>query len=392
MKWIAPEDKLCPEDIDILDLILIEEVSPILIQSSIFDELYALILTFGWHYLQKFPTDKVLIICRNELMLARFHKAIEESSRNNFLSNLSACLAFDLFIPNPNFFDKDNLLIFYPDAQELPINILLELNKKAKRFVMTTNCLDPIFKKNAVFNQQNSNIQDILQFLKPYTKHSRTIDTLPPFLKLFSQILYPGLEYRSNKAGKVNCNIFLGEAFTADDEIDYLLKAIDDYHSIKTSSEKAVLFNKHEQMIKLTNIILKKKNKAPWKAKFDDNGRLNYDDLNKYLEIMSVPIMIVTNSYAALERANEMGFFVFSTYIDIAGLKFDVVFLPFVNQELTFSNNINLTSLLANLLVSAKDELCVTYTGNLSAHFVPILANCNPKTFLLNEEDDDFKF
>ena len=171
-------------------------------------------------------------------------------------------------------------------------------------------------------------------------------------------------------------------------EIKYCWSQIKKSNEMRPSDIFSVLFTGSDAVLKFVTIIAESEGIPNWSLSKNTFGKLNYGRLNNYFDQHNLPLMYVGNGYGSLSEAAEDNKIVLTTYYSAKGLDFDYVYLPFVNDPLPAKGNESQLMLVA--LSRSKNELWISYSGELSSDIAPFLEDIEViDPFSIESDDND---
>jgi superfamily I DNA/RNA helicase len=133
--------------------------------------------------------------------------------------------------------------------------------------------------------------------------------------------------------------------------------------------------------------LIKQKGKEPWKEVMNKWGKIDYDNLNMYLNSNSINYKCLGSNYGQI---SNMGHNInIMTYHGSMGFEFDNVFLPYVNSGLYISTNDDISkNVFVLAMTRARHRLYITYSGSLHPYIVLIKDRCR-RIRINNETEND---
>jgi hypothetical protein len=163
-------------------------------------------------------------------------------------------------------------------------------------------------------------------------------------------------------------SILLCQSNKEEDEVEYIYREAlkgPDSSSSDRQETSVILIPTYVDLIKFSQLILKRKNASLWvekKNSFGDNP--DFENLNYHFKSNNIRLQYVGNGNGSLEKAEKNKDAILMTYHSSKGLDFNNVFLPFMSWDL-FISKYKPDVLLMVAMTRSKKNLCISYTGNL---------------------------
>ena len=276
--------------------------------------------------------------------------------------------------------------ILCDDVQLISKSVLLEIKKMANQMVVTINPDLKLFEYDPLTQESLLTIEEVRQILSPkeyelnniYHSSGGSILELAKLL-LESSFITPHINSRTCQ------EVQIGEATCSDEEVLFISKKSEEGH--KCGFTSAILLPTNRDIMNYVQALIKQKGKEPWKEVMNKWGKIDYDNLNMYLNSNSINYKCLGSNYGQI---SNMGHNInIMTYHGSMGFEFDNVFLPYVNSGLYISTNDDISkNVFVLAMTRARHRLYITYSGSLHPYIVLIIDRCR-RIRINNETEND---
>jgi superfamily I DNA/RNA helicase len=363
MKWMITEDKLGPDQVEVIDEIGKISNKPIWIKGHAGSGKSVLLLHSLADYLVKKPNAIVCVVVFTRALVDLLQTGLKQIPKLSG-KNIPVITIYQLDWRLKNKGVKYDA-IFCDEVQDLPLEFLKLMQSSCTNLIIAGDAEQSIYNSVPVWNQRPATSQEIQDNVFPIEKklgviYRLTNSVLSVLKKVFSSMLndMPNI-------AKVDTEISLykSDSNEIENEISFCWKEIKLTNTLRSSEVSAVLLSSHDSIVEFVNTVLKIEGIQKWERTNGKDTRPDYDKMNSYLESKNVPIMYVGNEYGSLTEADQKNKVVIMTYHSAKGLDFDYVYLPMTNYSMYINSNVD--SLLLVALSRSKAGLFISFTGTL---------------------------
>ncbi|NMR35473.1 AAA family ATPase [Chryseobacterium aquaticum] len=386
MKWMITEDKLGPDQVEVIDEIGKISNKPIWIKGHAGSGKSVLLLHSLADYLVMNPGANVCVVVFTRALVDLLQTGLTQIPKIN-----------GKHIPVLTIYQLKNRIeqaivkydaIFCDEVQDLPLEFIQSIKASCDHLIIAGDAEQSIYNSVPIWDQKPATSNEIQDIIVPIEKKLGVIYRLTDsVLKMLKKVFPSMLDDMPNLA-KVDTEINLYESNTDnnEEEIKFCWKEIVQTSTLRTSDVIAVLFSEHNAIVEFVNTILKLEGIEEWQRVNNQNNKPDYEDMNRYLNTQDIPIMYIGNSYGSLTEADEKNKIVIMTYHSAKGLDFDYVYLPMANDNMFIHSNQD--SLLLVALSRSKSGLFISYTGNIYHDLQKFLIGIEPKLISNNENTE----
>lgn len=386
MKWMITEDKLGPDQVEVIDEIGKISNKSIWIKGHAGSGKSVLLLHSLADYLVMNPDANVCVVVFTRALVDLLKTGLTQIPKLN-----------GKHVPVLTIYQLKNRIeqaivkydaIFCDEVQDLPLEFIQSIKASCDHLIIAGDAEQSIYNSVPIWDQRPATSNEIQDIIVPIEKKLGVIYRLTDsVLKMLKKVFPSMLDDMPNLA-KVDTEINLYESNTDnnEEEIKFCWKEIVQTSTLRTSDVIAVLFSEHNAIVEFVNTILKLEGIEEWQRVNNQNNKPDYEDMNRYLNTQDIPIMYIGNSYGSLTEADEKNKIVIMTYHSAKGLDFDYVYLPMANDNMYIHSNQD--SLLLVALSRSKSGLFISYTGSIYHDLQKFLIGIEPKLISNNENTE----
>ena len=264
--------------------------------------------------------------------------------------------------------------ILCDDVQLISKSVLLEIKKVANQMVVTINPNLTLYEYDPLTQESLLTIEEIRQILSPKEYELNIIhhSSSGSILELARLLLGSGF-IKPHINSRMCQEVQICEASCTDEEVSFISKKSED--GLKCGFTSAILLPTNRDILSYVQALIRQKGKEPWKEVMTKWGKIDYDDLNMYLNSNSINYQCLGSNYGQISNiGNNISIM---TYHGSMGLEFDNVFLPYANSGLFISINDEISkNVFVLAMTRARYRLYITYSGSLHPYIEIIKDRC----------------
>ncbi len=296
-------------------------------------------------------------------------------------------LTYWQFHKNPTCYDY----ILCDDIQLISQTILLEIKKKANHVVVTINPNLRLFENDPLTNTPSLTIEVVRETLQPkeYELHDIHMSFGGSIIELARQLLNNNdLSTPYINMTSMRQNVRICEATCKEEELQYISK--NTARCLNCGYSVAILLPTNRDILALIQALIKGDGKEPWIEVLNNWGKIDYNNLNRYLTSIGLNIQCLGSNYGQLSDINSK--INIMTYHSSMGFEFDYVYLPYVNSDLFISSNSEIDKNVFILAMTrANQHLCISYSGTMHPYLERIKDRCL-RIEINNEKENNIIF
>ncbi len=385
MKWMITEDKLGPDQVEVIDEIGKITNKPIWIKGHAGSGKSVLLLHSLADYLVKKPNAKVCVVVFTRALVDLLETGLKQIPKLNGKS-IPVLTIYQLEWRIRNNGAKYGA-IFCDEVQDLPIEFINLMKSSCENLIIAGDAEQSIYNSVPVWNQRPATSKEIQNTIVPIEKKLGVIYRLTESVLSLLKKVFPSMLNDMPNIAKEDTEIKLYE-FDSDDneqEIRFCWKEIKQTNILRASEVSAILICEHDGICEFVNFIAEIEGKQKWE-RVNERGMPKYELMNDHLKNIGIPIVYVGNGFGSLTEADRDNKVVITTYHSAKGLDFDYVYLPMVNNEMYIHSNED--SLLLVALSRSKSGLFVSYTGSIYPGLNNFLNGMQPKRISNNDNTE----
>ena len=392
MRWMIEEARLGEDQREIIEEVIKTTDRPIWIQGHAGSGKSVVLIHALSDYLIRNPMANVVVVVFTRALVDLIKTGMQQiPSLENRNVDVITIYQLDYRLNKGSSYDA----IFCDEVQDLPVDLLKEMNNSCKKLVIAGDAAQSIYGFLPKWASKPASSEEIDGSISPVKKNSSTIYRLTKSVIKALKNVFPDLEKNKTYEAGIDSEIRLlysKENFDLTEETEFGWNEIENDNRLRPEDVSAILIYKREDIVFYCQQILKLNDKEPWsEAKVTKFNKEDYDleDLNNHLRSNNVPIMYVGNGVGSLKQADEENKIIIMTYHSAKGLDFDTVLLPYISTDLGSTSNENALILVS--LSRAKRELLITYTGEIYSAFKLFLNGITPVD-IAKENDGEILF
>ena len=322
----------------------------------------------------------ILILVFRNIDADKFKTAFRELGLNLKIST------YWQFHNNPTYYDY----ILCDDIQLISQTILLEIKEKTNHVVVTINPNLRLFENDPLTNTPPLTLEVVRETLQPKEYELRDIHKSfgSSTIELARQLLNNDLSTPYINMTSMRQNVCFCEATSKEEELQYISKK--SARCLNCGYSVAILLPTNRDILTLVQALIKGDGKEPWTEVLNNWGKIDYNNLNRYLMSIGLNIQCLGSNFGQLSdittKINIM------TYHSSMGFEFDDVYLPYVNSDLFISSNSEIDKNVFILAMTrATHHLCITYSGTMHPYLELIKDRCL-KIDINNEKENNIIF
>ncbi|WMX17156.1 3'-5' exonuclease [Aureispira sp. CCB-E] len=387
MNWMVPEEKLSPEQRDIMKKVNQLGNQPIWIQGHAGSGKSVVMLYSLTDYLIRNPRAKVVVYVFTHALKDLLKNGIREipGLKNR---RVPVYIIYQLKYDKTDKYDA----IFCDEVQDLPIQFINDLKQKCTQLIIAGDAAQSIYDQDPIYKQGTASIAEITGSIKPQAYSLNQVFRLTQNILDLLKNVFSSLRVKAH-VGKANTAIRLYEANSYEEEIEFVWKEMKITNTNRQSEVAAILMFKRADIVDFVNKALELEGKPRWEIEMVDkynngNEKINFKALNGHLKDNNMPLMYIGNNDGSLYDADRFNKIVIMTYHSSKGLDFGAVALPQVNTNLYPTTKPDALALVA--LSRSKRDLLITYTLEVGSTFSKFLHSLPVKD--INTSNDEILF
>jgi hypothetical protein len=384
MKWMITEDKLGPDQVEVIDEIGKINNKPIWIKGHAGSGKSVLLLHSLADYLVKKPNANVCVVVFTRALVDLLETGLKQIPKLNGKSiPVITIYQLEWRIKNGAKYNA----IFCDEVQDLPIEFINLMKSSCENLIIAGDAEQSIYNSVPVWNQKPATSKEIQDTIFPIEKKLGVIYRLTESVLKVLKKVFPSMLNDMPNIARVDTEIKLYESDSKDNEkeIRFCWKEIKQTNTLRVSEVSAILICEHDGICEFIDFIAEIEGKQKWKRE-DEKGMPNYQLMNNHLKNIGIPIIYVGNGYGSLTEADRDNKVVITTYHSAKGLDFDYVYLPMANDDMFIHSNID--SLLLVALSRSKAGLFISYTGSIYTPLNKFLTGIKPKKISSNDNTE----
>ncbi len=387
MKWMIEEDKLKPDQLEIIEEVGKINGRPIWIQGHAGSGKSVVLLHSLSDYLIRNKSSKVIVVVFTHALVDLIKTGLQQiPALNNIIIPVMTIYKLKSELERGEIYDA----IFCDEVQDLPLSFIEQMKAASKQLIIAGDSAQSIYGKVPTFNESPATKEQIGITIAPIEKKSSMIYRLTKSVLNVLKNVFADLVNDKTYSGKEDSIIRLLEFTDRVKETCFCWDECELINKTRPSEINAILIYKKDDIVYFVNQVLALKGKRPWEpVTVSRYGKDVYrlDAMNLHLKEENVPLMYVGNGYGSLEEADVGNKIVIMTYHSAKGLDFDAVCLPFIDINLNQTTNEDALILVA--LSRAKRDLFVSYSGVMYSGFRKFLKDLNPTVASESKSDSE---
>ena len=262
------------------------------------------------------------------------------------------------------------------EVQDMTGRVLSSMNSRAKHVIVAGDENQSIYEKDPKFGEPTVTPSQIMAFLNTRDFELGIIHRLSSSIIAAVEKFLPNMNIFSAKRdmNKRTTQIRLCSATSMSDEVKYVMREAQ--RAVNIGDTAAILIPLHGNIINFIQTALTVLGKERWTEQLNGRGKIDYTQLNLYLESQNVKMQYVGNGYGSFTETG--GKICVMTYHSSKGLDFDNVFMPGLNQSLYInSNEILSRTLFMVAMTRSRNNLYLSHSGTRSAYLSNFAGECS---------------
>ena len=292
--------------------------------------------------------------------------------------------------------------IFCDEVQDLPGEILSLMKEWGKTVIVAGDVNQSIYDEAPGLKYPVVELNEIEPLLsaRPFTLN--IIHRLTKSIIGLVEKLLPEMSIWRAKRDltKQDVNVRLAKADNLKQEIKYIYQEA--LKAVNVGDSSVILLPHQKLIVQFANEVLNQNNIEIWQESKNQYGRVDYNQMNKYLDSNNIRINYIGNGIGSLIDCSENHKIILMTYHSSKGLDFDNVFLPMLDEgNMWFPpdkySNDKLKKLFMVAMTRSKKNLYLSYIYKLNSLLIDLPEICskididevlNPKSTSLNSTFD----
>jgi len=386
MKWMITEDKLGPDQVEVIDEIGKITKKPIWIKGHAGSGKSVLLLHSLADYLVKKPNANVCVVVFTRALVDLLETGLKQIPKLNGKA-IPVLTIYQLKYRIEKGVSKYDA-IFCDEVQDLPLEFIQSIKSVCAHLIIAGDAEQSIYNRVPIWDQRPATSKEIQDTIVPIEKKLGVIYRLTESVLKVLKKVFPSMLNDMPNIAKVDTEINLYESNSDNNEqeIRFCWKQIKQTNTLRASEVSAVLISGHDAIVEFVNSVLRIEGIEQWQRVNAKDKKPDYEKMNSYLLSKRVPIMYVGNNYGSLTVADRDNKIIVMTYHSAKGLDFDYVYLPMVNDGMFIHSNID--SLLLVALSRSKSGLFISYTGSIYPDLNKFLSGIQRKKILSNDNTE----
>ena len=377
--WMIREDQLDPDQRDFIN-IESRKKGNIWIQGFAGSGKSVLLLHKLREVLEKEPNASICIIVFTHSLIAMFEAGMKELNIKQDIPVMTY-FQFKKSLYNGDYkyqFDY----IFCDEVQDLPREILSLMKDWGVSVIVAGDANQSIYDEAPGLNVPVIQLGEIELLLsaRPFTLN--IIHRLTKSVIALVEKLLPDINIWKAKRDltKQDVNVRLAKADNLEQEVKYIYQEA--IKAVNVGDSSVILLPHQKLIVKFANEILSQNNITIWQESKNQYGRVDYNQLNTYLDNYNIRMNYIGNGIGSLIDASENKKIILMTYHSSRGLDFDNDFLPMLDEgNMWFPpekyNDNKLKTLFMVAMTRSKKNLYLSYTYQLNSLLKDLPENCS---------------
>ena len=377
--WMIREDQLDPDQRDFIN-IESRKKGNIWIQGFAGSGKSVLLLHKLREVLEKEPNASICIIVFTHSLIAMFEAGMKELNIKQDIPVMTY-FQFKKSLYNGDYkyqFDY----IFCDEVQDLPREILSLMKDWGVSVIVAGDANQSIYDEAPGLNVPVIQLGEIELLLsaRPFTLN--IIHRLTKSVIALVEKLLPDINIWKAKRDltKQDVNVRLAKADNLEQEVKYIYQEA--IKAVNVGDSSVILLPHQKLIVKFANEILSQNNITIWQESKNQYGRVDYNQLNTYLDKYNIRMNYIGNGIGSLIDASENKKIILMTYHSSKGLDFDNAFLPMLDEgNMWFPpekyNDNKLKTLFMVAMTRSKKNLYLSYTYQLNSLLKDLPENCS---------------
>lgn len=375
MKWMITEDKLGPDQVEVIDEIGKITNKPIWIKGHAGSGKSVLLLHSLADYLVKKPGANVCVVVFTKALVDLLETGLKQIPKLNG-KTIPVLTIYQLKYRIEKGVSKYDA-IFCDEVQDLPLEFIQSMKSVCNHLVIAGDAEQSIYNSVPIWEQRPATIKEIQDSIVPIEKKLGVIYRLTESVLKVLKKVFPSMLNDMPNIEKVDVDIKLFEAPSESKEISFCWKQIKQDKINRPSEMNTILLWGRNAIIEFTNQILNIEGRPEWVRVNKKGNEPDFGLLNEHLKSNNIPLMYVGSGYGSLVEAAKNNTTIIMTYHSSKGLDFDQVYLPLVGDDMYINSNVD--SLLLVALSRSKSGLFISYTGVLYPSLQKFLSGIKAK-------------
>lgn len=375
MKWMITEDKLGPDQIEVIDEIGKINNKPIWIKGHAGSGKSVLLLHSLADYLVRKPAANVCVVVFTRALVDLLETGLRQIPKLNG-KNIPVLTIYQLKYKLDNGVVRYDA-IFCDEVQDLPLEFIQSMKSGCNHLIIAGDAEQSIYNSVPIWNQQPASSSEIQKNIAPIEKKLGVIYRLTESVLKMLKNVFPTMLNDMPNIEKIDVDIKLFEAPSSSSEISFCWQQAKSDKINRPSEMNTILLWGRNAIIQFANQVLRIEGKSEWTRVNRYSDEPDFGRLNEHLKANNIPLMYVGNGYGSLVEAAKYNITIIMTYHSSKGLDFDQVYLPLVGDGMYIKSNIN--SLLLVALSRSKSGLFISYTGKIYPNLEKFISGINAK-------------
>lgn len=287
--------------------------------------------------------------------------------------------------------------IFCDEVQDLPQDVLEDMNKRCKQLIVAGDENQSIYTKDPKTYTKVVDILNLGHIIDSTPYQLETIYRSTPSVINAISCFLPNMKIELAEFDKTkqDVTIRLVEKESEEEEVKYILSKSNE--AINNNQSSVILLPSHQEIEDFITMVYKLNSINEYNIPTNKWGKTDYEQVNQQLKRQNINLEYLGNKYGNLYNANQNGKTILMTYHSAKGLDFDNVFLAFQSRgfsNLYFPNDYDDKAKKTLFMVGmtrSKKNLYLTHTGYLP-DYVETFEHLCTKVEDTRESDDEFDF
>lgn len=371
MKWMVEEGRLGDDQKDIIKEANKAAGEPIWIQGYAGSGKSVVLLHVMSEYLIRNKTANVAVVVFTKALVDLIRTGLNQipaiSDRHIPVFTI---YQMDRNLTNQNTYDA----IFCDEVQDLPIELIKKMKAGCKQLIIAGDSAQSIYSSVPGWGTPTASSSLVISEIKPIVKKSTTIYRLTSNVIGLIKKVFPDIANGRTLIGQENPDIRLFKFTPREkdkDEVAFTWDEFDMANTTRPEEINAILIFRRAKILEYCQRVLEYLGKPQWEIQRNTYNKIDFNSLNNHLNNHGIPLMYVGSGFGSLATADEQNKIVIMTYHSVKGLDFDAICLPYLSEDIGFTDNVKALMLVA--LSRAKRDLLITYTDNMYTGFQSFL-------------------
>jgi len=354
MNWMVEKNRLCPDQVDALDLCRKESDGSIWLQGFAGSGKSIVLVYAIREALDENPNISACVVL--------FTHALIDMIRTGLPNHKIPIMTYHRFKNNQLFYD----VIFVDEVQDLPADIIGLLRSCCKKLIVAGDEEQSIYRDGA-------SPEEIARLIEPKRFRFQVIYRLTQKIKNIAQSILPTAKIETTKVFKgMEVDVVIAKAKDKDEEVQWVLQTAEKY--ALPGDPVTIILPHHDDIRSFLEALCRQRGAEGLSIPDNKYGKPDYSPVNSFLKDNNLPYQYIGNTYGSLEESDERPLIYLMTYHGAKGLDFDTVFLPFLSSNLSLWEDDNIGARLFFVgITRTRRNLFLSYHGTEPHRYIKMI-------------------